>query len=73
MGFRSDALAFLNGFRKFVVMMMLVVIGIIFRVTDYINGKEFVDLLSATAVAFMSFNGVEHMTKAVKAWIESKK
>lgn len=68
----QNVLSFLNGFRKFVIMFLLIVVGIIFRLTDHISGQEFVDLLQNTAVAYMAFNGVEHLTDAVKDWVKGK-
>ena len=68
----KNILNFLNGFRKFTVMTMLILVGIIFRVAGYLTGAEFVSLLSDTAVAYMAFNGIEHMTDAVKEWAKGK-
>lgn len=68
----KNLVALLNGFRKFSVMMTLVMVAIIFRVYEFISGSEFVDLLKNTAVAYMSFNGLEHMTKTVSEWIKNK-
>ena len=64
--------AALSGFRKFAIMFLLIIVGIIFRIFNLLTGAEFVDLLSATAVAFMSANGIEHMTKAVTDWVKGK-
>ncbi len=72
MAFVRDFIALLSGFRKFTIMFLLIVVGITFRVMDYINGAEFVDLLKFTAIAFFSANGLEHMTGAVKEWIKNR-
>jgi len=68
----KNFLSFLNGFRKFTIMASLITVGIIFRLLGYITGAEFVSLLSDTAVAYMAFNGVEHLTNAVKVWVQGK-
>lgn len=68
----ENTISLLNGFRKFVIMFSLIVIGIAFRLSGHISGQEFVDLLQNTAVAYMTFNGVEHLTNAVKEWIKDK-
>jgi hypothetical protein len=70
--FVADFLSFLNGFRKFVIMILLIIIGVVFRLFDYIDGAEFVDLLKHTAIAYMSFNGLEHVTNLAKSAIEKK-
>ena len=62
----------LNGFRKFTVMLIIITTGIVFRVINYISGAEFVDLVKSSVVAYMAFNGLEHTTKAVVAWVKKK-
>ncbi len=68
----KNILNFLNGFRKFTIMAALIIVGIIFRVVGLLTGAEFVSLLSDVAVAYMAFNGIEHMTDAVKEWAKGK-
>lgn len=68
----KDTIQFLNGFRKWSVMMLLVLSGIIFRITGYLTGTEMVDLLRYTAVAFFSANSIEHVTKGVVEWLKKK-
>ena len=68
----KNLIRFLNGFRKFTIMIALICVAVIFRVMNYINGQQMVDLLSATGVAFMGTNAVEHMTKAVIEWVKKK-
>jgi predicted MFS family arabinose efflux permease len=73
MSFLKDFISFINGFRKWSIMMILILIGIGFRLTNYLSGKEMVDLLSLTGVAFMSANSVEHIGKAVTEWLKNRK
>lgn len=63
----------LNGFRKWSIMILLMTFGIIFLISGHLRGNEFVDLLRFTAVAFFSFNGIEHLGKAVVAWLDKRK
>ena len=72
MGFIKNLLSFLNGFRKFTIMLLLMVVGISFRISEHISGAEMVDLLKFTVIAFFSANGLEHMTSAVKEWLKNK-
>lgn len=69
----TDFIQFINGFRKWSIMMILIIIGVSFRITGYLTGTEMVDLLRFTGVAFMSANSVEHIGKAVLEWIKQKK
>lgn len=67
-----DFLNVVFGFRKFLLMLLLYMVGIIFRVQNLINGSEMVDLFKTTTIAFMSANGVEHIVTAVKDHYASK-
>lgn len=69
----KNVLLFINGFRKFLVMTILIIVGVSFRLTGYLSGVEMVDLLSGVAIAFMSANSVEHLSKSVIEWLKSKK
>lgn len=54
-----------NGIRKWSIMLLLVIVGIVFRVTDLLTGVEFVALLKGTAIAFFGSNAVEHIKNAI--------
>lgn len=60
------------GFRKFILMLVLYVVGIVFRVLDLINGAEMVDLFKNTTIAFFGANGVEHLLQTVKGYMSKK-
>jgi hypothetical protein len=60
------------GFRKFLLMLLVFVIGVVFRLANLINGSEMVDLLKSTTLAFMGANGVEHIVTAAKDYMSSK-
>jgi hypothetical protein len=59
----KKALSLIKGLRKWSIMFLILVVGVIFRLTDYISGLEFVALVKGTAIAFMSSNAVEHVKK----------
>jgi hypothetical protein len=50
----------IRGLRKWSIMVIIIIIGIVFRVLDYVNGVEFVSLLKGIGVAFMASNAIEH-------------
>lgn len=54
------------GFRKFLILLALYLIAIIFRVNGLISGDEMVRLIEPTTIAFLGANGVEHIVSAVK-------
>jgi len=62
----------LQGLRKTMVMLSLILLAAIFRVKGYISGDNMVDLLKGTVIAFFSANGLEHITTTVKEYINSK-
>jgi hypothetical protein len=62
----------LFGLRKFFLMLVLYIVGIIFRIKGLINGSEMVDLFKATTVSFFAVNAGEHALATIKAHIASK-
>lgn len=62
----AELINILFGFRKFLILLILYVIAIIFRVKGFINGDEMVRLIEPTTIAFIGANGVEHIVSAVK-------
>ena len=69
----KDVIQFINGFRKWSIMMVLIIVGIVFRVLEFLSGQEMVELLRYTAVAFMAGNSIEHMSRSVIEWVKKKK
>jgi len=62
----------INGFRKYSIMLILITIAVTFRLMNYLNGAEVVDLLSGVTIAFMASNSVEHAVKGVTDWLKAK-
>ena len=60
----------LFGLRKFLVILIFTIIAVIFRLTNYINGSEMVDLLKITGSAFFASNMVNKLSEAIKAKLE---
>jgi hypothetical protein len=60
------------GYRKTIVMALLILLAIIFRIKGYIDGGQLVDLLKNTTLAFFGANGFEHLTLTVRQYINSK-
>jgi len=54
------------GFRKFLILLAIFIIGVVFRLKGLVSGGEMVDLFKATTLAFMGANGVEHIVNCVK-------
>lgn len=60
------------GFRKFIAWTALFLVGIVFRILDYINGAQFVDLVKATFAGFVLANGWEHAMTTTKEFLAGK-
>lgn len=60
------------GFRKFLILLAIYAISVIFRIHNLLSGDEMVRLLEPTTIAFLGANGVEHIVSAVKDHYASK-
>lgn len=66
---------FLNvfvGLRKSIVMILLMIIGVIFRVKGFLDGAQFVDLFKATVISYFGANSVEHFSSMIKDHLADK-
>ena len=59
----------LIGFRKYSIMVIIILISVSFRLTNLINGSEMVELLKITSAAFFAGNMVERITEVIKSKI----
>lgn len=66
-----DFLNIFQGFRKTIVMLMLILIGVIFRIKGYIGPDNMVDLLKATTISYFGSNSIEHFTAMYKTHLET--
>ena len=66
-------LQFLNGFRKFSVIVGFMIVMVAMRLTNYTNGAEFAENLQLAVVAYMGANISEHIIDVTKQWLNSKK
>ena len=60
------------GFRKFLLMLAILVVGVAFRIKGLVNGTEMVDLLKATTISFFAANGLEHLAGVAKDFVAAK-
>lgn len=68
----AELIEIVFGFRKFILMILLFLVGIVFRIKSLLSGSEFVDLLKSTTISFFAANGVEHLMSTVKEYVNSK-
>lgn len=68
----AELINIIFGFRKFLLMLLLYIVGIVFRLNNLVTGAEMVDLFKTTTIAFMGANGVEHLVTAVKDYMGNK-
>lgn len=72
MEFLKKLIGLTQGVRKFVVMLLIFSVGVYFRLKDYVNGVEFVELIKVTAVAFFGANLMEHVKSTVLEYVKEK-
>jgi predicted Co/Zn/Cd cation transporter (cation efflux family) len=63
----------LQGFRKFIVCLLILIVSIVFRVKNLLSGGEFVDLDKAIVLAFMGSNSMEGLFSVVKEHLQTKR
>lgn len=68
----AELVDLIYGFRKFIAFLLLFLTGVIFRLTNQIDGGQFVDLQKNVGLAFFAANGIEHFTAMAKDYIASK-
>lgn len=68
----AELIDIIYGFRKFIAFLLLFAVSIIFRLTNHIDGGQFVDLMKNTALAFFAANGIEHFTDMAKGYFATK-
>ena len=62
----------LLGSRKFLVMLAILVIAVVFRISGWIDGGQMVDLVKMVGISFMGANSVEYMMAPIQAWAAGK-
>lgn len=68
----ADFVEVVFGFRKFILMVFILLVSIIFRIKGQISGQEFVDLLKNTVLGFFAANGFEHASLTVQEYFKAK-
>lgn len=63
----------LNGFRKWSMVLIFIIISTTLLVLEYIPGTDWMSQMAIIMSAFMATNIGEHIVGAVKDWGESKK
>lgn len=64
--------AFLNGFRKLTICMIVIVVAVAFRISEHIDGTQLTQVLTVTVPAYFAGNIGEHLTDSVKEYIKKK-
>lgn len=63
----------LQGFRKFLICLLVLVVAIIFRAKSLVSGGEFVDLAKAVTLGFFGTNSMEGLFSVVKEHLQTRK
>ena len=68
----EEFFAILTGFRKFVILLLALLVTIVFVISGHMSGSEFVDLHKIVIPAFMGANMLEHGKDVVMEMIKNK-
>ena len=68
----TGLLSFLNGFRKLVICMIVLVLATVFVCTGHITGEQFASIMTVTVPSYFAGNIGEHLTSSVKEWLQKK-
>ena len=72
---RQKFIDFINVFidlQKALVMLLLITIGVVFRLLNLMNGQELVELLKDTVIAFFAVQATQHIVTSVDAYYKEK-
>ena len=67
-----DFLNVLQVFNKSLVMLLVLAIGVWFRLKNYLNGDNFVELIKTTVIAYFGAHVSEHFVTMVRDHLASK-
>ena len=68
----DDIIKLLQGYRKLSVMVSILIIAVVFRLYDYINGSEMVELLKVSATGFFAANLMSKVTSTINSKINKE-
>ena len=60
------------GFRKTLAWFSILIVAVVFRILNYIDGSQMVDLIKTTFAGFLTGNVAEHVISFGKGYIASK-
>jgi ABC-type glucose/galactose transport system permease subunit len=72
---RQKLADFFNAFldlQKALIMLLLIIIGVTFRVLNLISGSDMVDLLKNTVIAFFAVHATQHIVSTVNSYYNNK-
>ena len=67
-----NLLGFLNGFRKLVICVLVLLLATVFLLTGHLDGALYTQVLTVTVPSYFAGNIGEHITNTVKDWLTSK-
>ena len=69
----AEFLNVLFSFRKSLVLLVIITIGIFFRLHNLVDGEQFVELLKTTTIAYMATYGMEYAVENMRGYMSDKK
>jgi hypothetical protein len=65
-------IAFLNGFRKLTICMVVITLSSAFTISGHISGDHLTTILTITIPAYFAGNVGEHVTESIKEFLNTK-
>jgi hypothetical protein len=62
----AEWLTVIQGFRKFLITLLVIFIGVVFRVKGFISGSETTDLIKSIGISFIAANNLEGFAAILK-------
>ena len=69
----AEFLITLQGFRKFLLSLLIIIVSIVFRTKNLLSGLEFVDLVKAIGLGFLGTNSLEGVTAVIKDHLAARR
>ena len=69
----AEFFVLLQGFRKFIVALLILLVSIVFRIKGLLSGVEFVDLSKAITLGFFGTNSMEGLFSVVKEHLQARR
>lgn len=69
----AEWLLVIQGYRKFLIALLIIVVSIVFRSNNLLSGVEFVDLVKSIGLGFLGTNSAEGLISVLKEHLSARR